>query len=154
MPYFRRRSLEILEILSVRLGLWAAGGADGGDIKVRLIIHHREQQKLAANGNNSTRYEESCGTFYTGNDDRSGSALIGPSWQILSSYWLQAPILTTFRPTRPSTQFTPGSAPECLHNLTNVHFRVMAHLDWIMRETFREPVCGGSGSTGDSNEDK
>ena len=25
-------------------------------------------------------------------------------------------------------------------------FRVMAHLDWIMRETFSEPVCGSSGS--------
>jgi len=54
-----------------------------------------------------SRFEESCGTFYTGSQ----------------------PFDTPANP----TQHT-------------VHSRVMAHLDWIMRETFSEPVCGASGS--------
>ena len=49
----------------------AAGGADRSDIKVRVSSIIMSMQKLTVNGNNSTRYEESCGTFYTGNDDRS-----------------------------------------------------------------------------------
>ena len=71
--------MEILEIHSARRGgrgsdrgeHGAAGGADRSDIKVSVSSIIMSMQKLGANGNNSTRYEESCGTFYTGNDDRS-----------------------------------------------------------------------------------
>ena len=45
-------------------------------------------QKLWLNGNNSARFEESCGTFYTGNDDRSGLCFPARLLLVLAyKYW-------------------------------------------------------------------